>query len=383
MLVSAAIIVRDEAEHLDACLTSLEGLVDEIVVVDTGSRDDSVAVARRHGAVLGHEPWQDDFSTPRNRSLDLASGAWILYIDADERVRRGDHAAVRRQLAAATDHVAFRVRFVPRVGWTPYRELRLWRHRPDIRFVGTMHESMLPAIEQVAWRDALKVGALDSLGDEHGVPADLTIEHLGFEGDLSHKYARNEPMLLAALEVDPERVYFYDHLARVYEGLGDDERARVTWRRGMDVVRARATDHPDDRLLWVNMLVHVTARDDPDGDLAALVEETHTRFPGNPAAEFATAAHKLSTGDALMAARRFEHLVGLDLDAIIATGGAYDERIFGEWAWNAIGLCRFALGDYPGAVDAFTRAEAADPDNEAYRTRRRLAEARAAPVSGR
>ncbi|MGA2755757.1 MAG: glycosyltransferase, partial [Solirubrobacteraceae bacterium] len=51
MLLSAAIIVRDEADHLDACLASLSGLVDEIVVVDTGSSDDSVAVADRHGAI--------------------------------------------------------------------------------------------------------------------------------------------------------------------------------------------------------------------------------------------------------------------------------------------------------------------------------------------
>ena len=48
---------------------------------------------------------------------------------------------------ADTEHVMFRVRFVPRVGWTPYRELRVWRHRPDIRFVGAIHESMLPAVE--------------------------------------------------------------------------------------------------------------------------------------------------------------------------------------------------------------------------------------------
>jgi glycosyltransferase involved in cell wall biosynthesis len=113
MLLSAALIVRDEAEHLDACLASLGGLVDEIVVVDTGSRDDSLEVAQRHGAVIGHEAWESDFLTPRNRALDLASGDWILYIDADERVRPADHATVRDLLAAATDHVSFRVRFVP------------------------------------------------------------------------------------------------------------------------------------------------------------------------------------------------------------------------------------------------------------------------------
>ena len=372
MLLSAAIIVRDEAEHLDACLASLEGLVDEIVVVDTGSSDASVEVARRHGAVVGHEPWQADFATPRNRSLDLASGEWILYIDADERVRPGDHAAVRTHLQAATDHVSFRVRFVPRVHWTPYREFRLWRHRPDIRFAGAIHESMLMAITSVAQRDGLLISDLDAV-----VPDGLTIEHLGYEGDQSHKHDRNEPMLEAALAANPDRPFLYDHLARIYEDRGELERARGTWRAGIDVARRRPTEHPDDKLLWINLLVHAVARDDPDGDVAAMIDEAQQRYPDNPAVEFAIATHELATGDPASAARRLEQLIGLELDAIVDTGSAYDERIFDEWAWNALGLCRFQLGDNEGAATAFRHAEAADPANEAYRIRRLLAEARA------
>src|SRR3981081_780037 len=131
MSLSAAIIVKDEADHLDGCLASLRGLTDEIVVVDTGSTDGSVAVAQGHGAVGGHEPWQGDFATPRNRGLDLATGDWSLYVDADERVF-GDFDAVRAHLDRAHDCVAFRVRFVPKVGWTPFREFRLWRNRDDV-----------------------------------------------------------------------------------------------------------------------------------------------------------------------------------------------------------------------------------------------------------
>lgn len=372
MLLSAAIIVRDEAEHLDACLASLDGLVDEIVVVDTGSADDSIAVARRHGAVIGHEPWQADFATPRNRSLDLASGDWILYIDADERVRPGDHAAVRTVLASSCDHVSYRVRFVPRVDWTPYREFRLWRHHPDIRFAGTMHETMVPAIERVARREDLLMADLDDR-----LPDGLTIEHLGYEGDQSHKHARNEPMLRAALEREPGRSFLYDHLARIYEDQGDDERARATWRAGIELARRRPTDHHDDKLLWIDLLVHTVAREDPDGDLEALVTEAEARYAGNPAVEFATATHEFASGDPAGAARRLERLLALDLDTIVGTGAAYDARIFGEWAWNALGLCRFALGDDAGAADMFRRAEAADPGTPAYAARRRLAEARA------
>ena len=367
MLLSAAMIVRDEAEHLDACLTSLDGLVDEIVVVDTGSTDDSVEVARRHGAVVGHEPWQEDFSTPRNRSLDLASGEWILYIDADERARAGDHAAVRKQLASATNHVSFRVRFVPRVNWTPYREFRLWRHRPDIRFESTIHETMLRCIERVSRSEGLFIDDLDA----------LTIEHLGYEGDQSRKHARNEPMLRAALERSPDRPFLYDHLARIYEDLGDHERARATWRTGIEVASRRRTDHPDDKLLWVNLLLHAIVHEDPDGDIPRLLEHSNRRWPGNPAVEFSAAVHEVTTGDPGRAASRLERLLELDLDEIIATGSAYDQRLFGEWAWNALGLAYFDLGDNAAAAEMFRRAALADPENSAYRARQALADGRA------
>ena len=129
MLLSAALIVRDEAAHLEACLASIDGLVDEVVVVDTGSTDGTAALARSLGATVDEIEWRHDFAAARNRSLDLAGGDWILYVDADERVRPGDHGGVRRWLAAAERCAAARVRFVPRVGWTPYREFRLWRHQ--------------------------------------------------------------------------------------------------------------------------------------------------------------------------------------------------------------------------------------------------------------
>ena len=368
MLLSAAIIVRDEAEHLDACLRSLDGLVDEIVVVDTGSTDDSIEVARRHGAVLGHEPWQGDFATPRNRSLDLATGDWILYIDADERVHDGDHALVRELLARANAFVSFRVRFVPRVDWTPYREFRLWRHRPDIRFEHAIHETMLDAIGRVARAEGLLIGDLDA----------LTIEHFGYEGDQTRKHARNAPMLRASLERDPDRPFLYDHLARIHEALGEHEEARASWRSGMAVARARDFEHPDDRLLWTNLLLHSVLHDDPDGDVAAVADEAYARFGTNPAIEFALALRELELGDAAQAGARIEQLLRLDLDAIVETNTAYDRRLFGEWAWNALGLARFELGDFDGAAAMFRLAETADPENVAYRTRRQLADARAA-----
>ena len=367
MLLTAAMIVRDEAEHLDACLASIRGLVDEIVIVDTGSADGTMEVARSHGAVVDEVPWQNDFATPRNRSLELATGEWILYIDADERVAAGDHDGVRALLGAATDHVAYRVRFVPRVGWTPYREFRVWRRRPDIRFQSAIHETVVPSIDRVSRAEQLHIGVLDA----------LTIEHLGYEGDQHHKHERNEPMLRASLAADPDRPFLYDHLARIYEDLGEHDKARDRWRDGIAIARSRPVEHPDDRLLWINLIMHELVHDDPDGDLDALLDEARARWSGNPGIEFALAMREVASGDGRSAAPRLERLLAMDLDEVVATGTSFDGRMFGEWAWNALGLVRLAEGDAAGAADAFRHAEAAAPDDPAYRTRRQLAEARA------
>lgn len=366
MLVSAALIVRDEARFLDGCLDSVTDLVDEIVVVDTGSVDDTVAIAERHGARVAHEPWRDDFAHARNVALDLARGEWILYIDADERVRDGDHAAARAALAADEGLVAGLVTFVPRVGWTPYREYRLWRHRPDIRFRGAMHESIVPAVSAVAEAEGLRVEPFPS----------VTIDHLGYEGDQQAKHERDEPLLLAELERLPHRSFLYDHLARVQEASGRGDAAVETWQRGIAMTEERGTAHPDDLLLHVNLAYHLLARRDATDAVGAVITRALERFARNPSVELAAARHEFATGDHVAAEARVRWILSLTEAEIIDTESSYDRRIFEEWAHDLLGLCRFAAEDMDGAAEAFGDAARAAPGTPVYETRRRLAEAR-------
>jgi len=83
-LLSACLIVRNEERNLERCLKSIEKLVDEIVVVDTGSTDRTVAIAKHFGARVHHHEWQHDFSLHRNQAISYAKGRWIMVIDADE-----------------------------------------------------------------------------------------------------------------------------------------------------------------------------------------------------------------------------------------------------------------------------------------------------------
>jgi tetratricopeptide (TPR) repeat protein len=114
-----------------------------------------------------------------------------------------------------------------------------------------------------------------------------------------------------------------------------------------------------------------------DDQLEVLVDEARRSFDRTPTLELAAARLAFATGRPRDALEPLEWLVSLDDDAILATGASYDERVFGEWAWGLIGLCRFSLGDDAEAARAFRRAEDYAPGDQAYVVRRQLAEARA------
>ncbi len=84
--VSLCMIAKDEQEHISGCLESVRGLVDEIIVVDTGSADRTKETARSCGAKVFSFPWTGNFAEARNESLRHATGDWIIFLDADERL---------------------------------------------------------------------------------------------------------------------------------------------------------------------------------------------------------------------------------------------------------------------------------------------------------
>ena len=103
LTLSLCMIVRDEEEMLPGCLAPLRDVVDEIVVVDTGSTDATVEIAESFGARVVHFPWNGSFADARNVSIDAATGDWIMYLDADEHMEPGRRSPAAR---AAAPHLA-------------------------------------------------------------------------------------------------------------------------------------------------------------------------------------------------------------------------------------------------------------------------------------
>ncbi|MBN2311113.1 MAG: tetratricopeptide repeat protein [Candidatus Hydrogenedentes bacterium] len=171
--VSLAMIVRDESEQLGECLDSVRDLVDEICVVDTGSKDNTLEIARQHGARLSVFIWCDDFAAARNESLRMCTSDWIFVLDADERVAPKDIAKLRALTRGAqdccyrittrnytnTESVSEFQRCAPDdphargfAGWYPSVKGRLFPNSRGGRFEGRVHELVNPSLERAGIR---------------------------------------------------------------------------------------------------------------------------------------------------------------------------------------------------------------------------------------
>jgi glycosyltransferase involved in cell wall biosynthesis len=357
-LLTAALIVRDEGSVLDECLASVREVVDEIVVVDTGSLDDSAHIAARHGARVIHNAWQDDFSRARNIGLDAAAGDWILYIDADERLSQTSRAAVERMLRGAQE-VAFRLLLRPFERSTPYLEYRIWRHDPRIRFRGVIHEKVTPAIAEVAEADGRPIG-----------DCDLLLTHVGYEGDQRHKHRRNMPLLLRDLEREPDNLFNRHHLARTLAGLDRADEAERVLADAIEVARGQ----PEAQAGVLVFTDLVRLRHDRGDDVTELLAEARRRYPANKQLWWVEATVRLRHGRFGEALELLDRLLAVDVGSLAAADGvSYDERIFGEVAHDARGLCLFRLGRYAEAAEAYARAAQANPAELRYRASRTVA----------
>lgn len=168
-------MVRNEEAYLSTCLSSIKKLADEIIVVDTGSEDRTVDIARMHGAKVYDFRWVDDFAAVRNFSLEKARGDWILILDADETISAKDHGNFIRLLqnTGRNESLAFVMttrnytdkqssadwtpndNAYPEIqadGWVPTQKVRLFPNRHGIHFVYAVHEVVEPVLKEKGFR---------------------------------------------------------------------------------------------------------------------------------------------------------------------------------------------------------------------------------------
>lgn len=353
--ISAALIVKNEEKFLPDCLRSLEGQVDEIIVVDTGSTDKTPDIARDHNCKLSQFPWTGDFAAARNAALECSTGDWILYIDADERLTMPTDTTLADVLGGP-ESIAHYVRFRPRIGFTPYDEIRLFRRDPEIRFRSIIHETVHPDIKAKAARDGLQVTRINA-----------GIDHIGYEGDMSAKHQRNVPLLRQAVLDWPDRVYLHADLGTSLLALGETGDGLKHLQQAIELARRteNAKHRMDGAYAWLALIRHQLEAD----PFAAMnsAQEARKLCPDHMALVLANADALIATKRGEEAVTQLEHLLNVDADTLYDPLTSYNMRLFRDWPADRLGAIHARARRYKQAEKFFGQAANFAPEEAEFR----------------
>lgn len=246
-------IVKNESRCLGRCLQSVRAIVDEIVIADTGSVDDTKSIAREFGAKIAPFDWVDDFAAARNFSINQTTGKWILVLDADEWVgenlTREILAFVRGEAAIGRLKIVSDFRRRQQTFRSQCFVSRLFPR--GARFDGRIHEQLISPLPRV--------------------PLQGELWHDGYLEP--QKADRNVKLLAKELERDPDNVYFLFQLAAEYSSLSLPEKAFDCLQKAFDLAEP---GHPSAPNIAVDFLYTLMAlKKFPEGIAALTKAEKH------------------------------------------------------------------------------------------------------------
>ncbi|MBW4085585.1 glycosyltransferase family 2 protein [Paenibacillus sp. S150] len=349
--ITLCMIVKDEAGNLDRCLKSVRGVADEIVVVDTGSTDSTVQIARRYGAEIVAFPWSGDFAAARNAGLTQARGRWILVLDADEELDESSRGELLL-CAEHTEYEAFFLRIHNHKGTSRSSQtitvnpiLRMFRNRPEYRFSGIIHEQIASVIVQAAPAAAMHLST-------------VVIHHYGYAAGVvakRDKIRRNVELLKEQLKLSPGDAFHHFNMAVEYMRLGEYDHALEHIHTSLE----RAD--PDTSYIHLLYKYEIRCRavkGDMQGALAAC-ERGIALFPDYPDLYHLKGALLLQEADWMEAKAALRQ--ALDIGA--SPPGYHTESGFGTYAtWSLLGRLCQEIGEDREAAAFYTKAARLHPE---------------------
>ena len=342
-MLSLSMIVRDEAAQIEDCLRSVQGFVDEMVVVDTGSTDNTVALAQAMGARVERIDWPGDFAPARNQALQWVSGDWVLVLDADERLRPEAMAPLRALMAQPDVLLINLLRHERGAMQSPYSNVsRLFRRHPAIRWSRAYHSMVDDSVAELLQQE------------NHWRIADCpepALLHDGYRPELlaqGNKPQRLREAMEAELLERPGDPYACAKLGSLEVAEGNLERGNALLRQGL--AQCPPDAHPERYELLLHLALAEAARD--PATAMALYREALAL----PLAPRLSLAARLN-----LAALLLQQGQPQEAEALCQRATAAAPEI--SLGWYNLGLIRRRLGDIAGALEAYREARRLQPEH--------------------
>ncbi len=291
--LSLCMIVKNEEEFLEQCLNSVKDLVDEIIIVDTGSTDNTIEIAKKFGVKVIEIKWEDDFSKARNVSLKNATKDWILVLDADEVIAKKDHERIKEMISGNVEGYYLVQRTYTNdssiANWKPvddYEEkkdysgffetllLRLFRNKDEIYYTMPVHESVKDSIAKYGGKTIVstlpihhygKVRSKDfvdkkseqylKIGEKKAGSGDVkALKELAIQQQVLGKYDEAIVNFEKALAMQPNDSASYVNLGAVYFKKKEFTKAEDNFRKAIET-------NPNNPNAYYNLAVIMEKKD--------------------------------------------------------------------------------------------------------------------------
>ena len=315
--ISLCMIVKNEERFLRECLESVKDVVDEINIVDTGSTDRTVEIAREYGANVIFREWRNDFAWARNEAIQMATKRWTFVLDADEELEAESVSLVRSlrtapaQIACVYINIVNIIDDATGVGTMSHRLIRIFPTNPVLRYSGYIHEAVVRAD-----------------GEMVAVLAPITILHKGYTTEMlsvREKDVRNKPLLAKAFEENDDDAF-------AMFNFGNSAIVSGNAQQGIEILEKMLADAPTVKIYFplAYLMLGQTYMESLGDSKTALdrLEEGIAKFP-NDAGLIFTKGQVFAKLNRLEEARELFHQA-LSLRDVMAYSVMTDEEIF-EW----------------------------------------------------
>lgn len=339
-------IVRNEQANLPLSLGPVAGFFDQVVVVDSGSEDNTVKLAQGMGAQVHRINWRDDFSYARNISIQQAKTDWLLWLDADNRIEDINSLQQLRQMLPNSPAILWGLEKISHSGELLWQK-RVFPRLPEVYFRGLVHEQL---VHPPHWPN---------------LRSSLVIEHWGYEdpAKVQQKGHYYLGLLQKTLERDPHDYYARFQAARCYFNLRDFASAHSQLKQAANEP-AMLAENPELALHVGIMLATVLERLQNPTEALALLQQLSGQYPDSALAAFAAGKLAYSLAEYDLAGRMLQQSLILDIGAPVIDLNPHKVRFS---AYYLLGLAQKRMGDDTVARKSLEQALQIDPEHRGVR----------------